>query len=78
MDFIERCQSLLILATFPPEGRERSARDARRINAKGDDHGKNPCTAAWAWRPANTPATPKVMTTGKTTATPKITFFAKC
>ena len=50
--------------------------DARRINAEGYDHGKNPYTTAWAWRLANTPAMPKVMTTGKTTATPKITFFA--
>ena len=30
-------------------------RHARRINAEGDDHGKNPCTAAWVWRPSNTP-----------------------
>jgi len=29
-------------------GAQRPARDARQINAEGDDHGKNPCTAAWA------------------------------
>jgi len=72
-EMIPVSRQLHVLATSTPK-----AMTAGNVNDEGDDHGKNPCTIAWAWRAVNTPATPKVMTTGKTAATPKITFFANC
>jgi len=49
-DSVDQLQMDLVnlykLATFPPKGLERCS--PAHINAEADDHGKNPCTGAWA------------------------------